>query len=73
MIAKLNRMVEYLSVTELTEKILEMSQYRLEMQRENTIESTARVENIEEFLSVTMDFEKRNDDKSLISFLTDLL
>ncbi len=32
-------MVEYLSVTELTEKILEMSQYRLEMQNENTLES----------------------------------
>ena len=72
MIDNLNRMVEYLSVTELTEKILEMSQYRLEMQRENTIESKARLENIEEFLSVTMDFEKRNEDKSLISFLTDL-
>lgn len=72
MIDNLNRMVEYLSVTELTEKILEMSQYRVEMQRENTIESKARLENIEEFLSVTMDFEKRNEDKSLISFLTDL-
>ncbi|TXK71741.1 DNA helicase PcrA [Paenibacillus sp. N3.4] len=72
MIDNLNRMVEYLSVTELTEKILEMSQYRLEMQRENTIESKARLENIDEFLSVTMEFEKRNEDKSLISFLTDL-
>lgn len=72
MIDNLNRMVEYLSVTELTEKVLELSQYRVEMQRENTIESKARLENIEEFLSVTMDFEKRNEDKSLISFLTDL-
>ncbi|OAS14452.1 DNA helicase PcrA [Paenibacillus oryzisoli] len=72
MVDNLNRMVDYLSVTELTEKILEMSQYRLEMERENTIESKARLENIEEFLSVTMDFEKRNEDKSLISFLTDL-
>ncbi|MZQ85721.1 DNA helicase PcrA [Paenibacillus sp. 5J-6] len=72
MIDNLNRMVEYLSVTELTEKVLELSQYRMEMQRENTIESKARLENIEEFLSVTMDFEKRNEDKSLISFLTDL-
>lgn len=72
MIANLTQMVEYLSVTELTEKILEMSQYRLELQRENTLESTARLENIDEFLSVTQDFEKRNDDKSLVSFLTDL-
>ncbi|MBB3114209.1 DNA helicase-2/ATP-dependent DNA helicase PcrA [Paenibacillus phyllosphaerae] len=72
MIANLTQMVEYLSVTELTEKILEMSEYRLELQREKTLESTARLENIDEFLSVTQDFEKRNDDKSLVSFLTDL-
>ncbi|BFH65497.1 DNA helicase PcrA [Paenibacillus azoreducens] len=72
MIAALNRMVDYLSVTELTEKMLEMSQYRIEMQRENTIESRSRLENIDEFLSVTMEFEKNNDDKSLVSFLTDL-
>ncbi|WP_282938875.1 DNA helicase PcrA [Paenibacillus sp. RC67] len=72
MIDNLYRMVEYLSVTELTEKMLELTEYRLELQREKTIESTARLENIDEFLSVTMEFEKRNDDKSLVSFLTDL-
>lgn len=72
MIAALSQMVDYLSVTELTEKMLEMSQYRIDMQRENTIESRSRLENIDEFLSVTMEFEKNNDDKSLVSFLTDL-
>ncbi|MBX4145833.1 DNA helicase PcrA [Paenibacillus lautus] len=72
MIAALSRMVEFLSVTELTEKILEMSEYRLELQNENTIESRSRLENIDEFLSVTQEFEKNNEDKSLISFLTDL-
>lgn len=72
MIAALHRMVEYLSVTELTEKVLELSQYRLEFQNENTLESKARLENIDEFLSVTMEFEKNNEDKSLVSFLTDL-
>lgn len=72
MIAGLHQMVEYLSVTELTEKILEMSQYRLELQNENTLESRSRLENIDEFLSVTMEFEKNNEDKTLVSFLTDL-
>ncbi|MFC4812841.1 DNA helicase PcrA [Paenibacillus sp. GCM10023250] len=71
-ILNLTRMVEYLSVTELTEKILELSGYREELERENTLESKARLENIDEFLSVTQDFEKRNEDKSLVSFLTDL-
>jgi DNA helicase-2/ATP-dependent DNA helicase PcrA len=71
-IDNLTRMVEYLSVTELTEKVLELSQYRLELHQENTLESKARLENIEEFLSVTMDFENRNEDRTLVSFLTDL-
>ncbi|MEQ7050289.1 DNA helicase PcrA [Paenibacillaceae sp. P-4] len=71
-IDNLNHMVEYLSVTELTEKMLELSEYKLELQRENTLESKARLENIDEFLSVTQEFEQRNEDKSLISFLTDL-
>ncbi|BBI36088.1 DNA helicase PcrA [Cohnella abietis] len=72
LINNLSAMVEYLSVTELTEKLLELTEYRLELQRENTLESKSRLENIEEFLSVTQEFEKRNDDKSLISFLTEL-
>ncbi|MEK8133144.1 DNA helicase PcrA [Paenibacillus filicis] len=72
MIENLYRMVDYLSVTDLTEKMLELSAYREELRRENTIESQARLENIDEFLSVTQEFEKRNEDKSLVSFLTDL-
>lgn len=72
MIDNLTRMVEYLSVTELTEKVLELSGYREELNRENTLESKARLENIDEFLSVTQEFENRNEDKSLVSFLTDL-
>jgi DNA helicase-2/ATP-dependent DNA helicase PcrA len=72
MISNLSAMVEYLSVTELTEKLLELTEYRLELQRENTLESKSRLENIEEFLSVTQEFEKRNEDKSLIAFLTEL-
>lgn len=72
MIASLRQMLQFLSVTELTEKLLEMSQYKIELQRENTLESKSRLENIEEFLSVTQEFEKNNEDKSLLSFLTDL-
>lgn len=72
MIRNLNAMIEYLTVTELTEKMLEMTEYRLELQRENTIESKSRLENIDEFLSVTLDFERRSEEKSLVSFLTDL-
>jgi DNA helicase-2/ATP-dependent DNA helicase PcrA len=72
MIDHLHRMVEYLSVTELTEKLLEMTGYRLELTREGTLEAQSRLENIDELLSVTMEFENRNEDKSLVAFLTDL-
>ena len=36
------------------------------------MEAIARLENIDEFLSVTLDFENKYDDKSLVSFLTEL-
>ncbi|MDP5275938.1 DNA helicase PcrA [Chengkuizengella axinellae] len=68
----LSSMIDYLTVSELTEKMLEMTEYKEPFLRENTIESKSKLENIEEFLSVTAEFEKRNEDDSLVSFLTDL-
>ena len=66
------QMVDFLSVTELTEQVLEKTEYVETLKKENTIEANARIENIEEFLSVTLDFEKTNEDKTLLSFLTEL-
>lgn len=63
---------EYLSVTELVEELLEKTGYREMLKNEKTIEAQSRLENIDEFLSVTTEFEKRSDDKSLVAFLTDL-
>lgn len=72
MIREFEQQVEYLGVTELTEQILERSGYRDMLEKEDTIESRTRLENIDEFLSVTQEFEKTNDDKSLVHFLTEL-
>ena len=72
MIVQLTKMVQYLTVTEITEQVLERSNYRFSLQQERTLESKARLENIEELLSVTMEFERKNEDKSLVCFLTDL-
>ena len=66
------KMQDYLSVTELVEQVIEKSGYRAMLENEKTIEAQSRLENIEEFLSVTKAFEERSDDKTLISFLTDL-
>ncbi|NUK31807.1 DNA helicase PcrA [Parageobacillus sp. VR-IP] len=63
---------EYISVTELVEEVLDKSGYREMLKAENTLEAQSRLENIDEFLSVTKHFENVSEDKSLIAFLTDL-
>jgi len=65
-------MQEYLSVTELVEEVLEKTGYYEMLKAEKSIEAQSRLENLDEFLSVTKNFEEGNDDKSLIAFLTDL-
>ncbi|WP_350303753.1 DNA helicase PcrA [Bacillus pumilus] len=72
LIDQLTNMQDYLSVTELTEEILEKTGYREALKVEKTIEAQSRLENIDEFLSVTKNFEEQNEDKSLVTFLTDL-
>ncbi|EHJ56133.1 ATP-dependent DNA helicase PcrA [Streptococcus urinalis FB127-CNA-2] len=49
-----------LTITEITEEILEESGYLENLQLQNTLESQARIENIEEFLSVTKNFDDSN-------------
>ncbi|MBB6447762.1 DNA helicase PcrA [Bacillus benzoevorans] len=66
------QMQEYLSVTELVEEVLEKTGYREMLKAEKSIEAESRLENLEEFLSVTKNFEENSEDKSLIGFLTDL-
>lgn len=72
LIDQMTNMQDYLSVTELTEEILEKTGYREALKIEKTIEAQSRLENIDEFLSVTKNFEEQNEDKSLVTFLTDL-
>lgn len=72
MIQELHSVSEYLSAVEITEEVLERSGYRDELKKENTLEAASRLENIDEFITVAQEFEKRNEDKSLIAFLTDL-
>ncbi len=67
------KMSEFLTVTELVEDLLTKSGYRSSLEQENTLEATMRIENLEEFLSVTKEFDSRKEEeKSLTDFLTDL-
>ncbi|MCY8676421.1 DNA helicase PcrA [Bacillus spizizenii] len=72
MIENLTNMQDYLSITELTEEILEKTEYREMLKAEKSIEAQSRLENIDEFLSVTKNFEQKSEDKTLVAFLTDL-
>ncbi len=65
-------MQEFLSVTELVEEILDKSGYREMLKAEKSLESQSRLENLDEFLTVTNAFEANSEDKSLTGFLTDL-
>jgi DNA helicase II / ATP-dependent DNA helicase PcrA len=72
MIQAFHGMADYLSAVEMTEEILSRSQYREEYKKEKTIEAQARLENIDEFISVAKEFENRNEDKSILALLTEL-
>lgn len=63
---------DFFTVTELVEDVLEKTGYMQALINEKTLESESRIENLKEFLSVTTEFEKRSEDKSLVAFLTDL-
>jgi DNA helicase II / ATP-dependent DNA helicase PcrA len=72
LIKNYTQMQEFLSVTELVEDILDKSGYREMLKAEKSIEAQSRLENLDELLSVTKNFEEVNEDKSLVAFLTDL-
>ncbi|SDN80304.1 DNA helicase PcrA [Alkalicoccus daliensis] len=65
-------MQEYLPVMELVEEMLEKTGYRDMLKMDKSLESEARLENINEFLSVAKEFEEASEDKTLTAFLTDL-
>ncbi|MDA8210455.1 MAG: DNA helicase PcrA [Clostridia bacterium] len=58
-----------ISLTQLVDDILEKTGYLAELQEENTIEAQTRIENLQEFRTVTADFDKNSEDPSLEYFL----
>lgn len=74
MIDRFIQLQEVSPVSELVEKVLEETGYRELLKKDKSIEAQSRLENIDEFLSVTQAFEARAEtsDKSLVAFLTDL-
>jgi DNA helicase-2/ATP-dependent DNA helicase PcrA len=60
------------SVKDITQKIITSSGYLKELENENTLEATAKIENIKELISAIDDFENRSPDKSLSGYLTQI-
>lgn len=59
MIQEVTQMIPYLTVTELTKEVLDHSGYLEDLKIQNTLEAQARIENLEEFLTVTQEFDKQ--------------
>ncbi|MFB4168587.1 DNA helicase PcrA [Virgibacillus sp. JSM 102003] len=72
LIKTLTQQQEFLTATDMVEAILQRTGYEQALKNERTIESQSRIENLEEFKTVTQDFEKISEDKTLVAFLTDL-
>ena len=53
------KMQEFLTLTELTEEVLAKTGYLDSLKAENTIEANARIENLQEFLTVTKAFDEQ--------------
>ncbi|KGX90228.1 ATP-dependent DNA helicase PcrA [Pontibacillus halophilus JSM 076056 = DSM 19796] len=72
MIKNWTQMQDYLTATDLVDEVLEKTGYEEMLKNDKSLESQSRLENINEFMSVTKNFEETAEDKSLIAFLTDL-
>lgn len=73
MIRDFRKMTEFLTMTELVETILDKTGYIEALRKEKSLEAESRIENLEEFYSVTQIFDNSEvEDKTLLSFLTDL-
>lgn len=60
------------TLTELVDLILEKTGMKQELEGDNSIESEIRLENLEEFKSITKTFEEKNGIISLEDFLTEI-
>lgn len=71
-IEQLKSLSEELTLTELIDKVLDASGMRQELESEKTLESEVRLENLEEFKSITKSFEEREGLVSLEDFLLEI-
>ena len=71
-VQKFRSQLEYLSVTELLNKVIEETGYVEELKAEDTEESRARIENIDELISKVVSYEQDAEEPSLDGFLSEV-
>ena len=76
-IEELRKMQEFLSISEFVEQVIEKTGYLAALEQQHTMEADARIENIQEFISVAKQFEQdrleeESEESPLLQFLTDL-
>ena len=71
-IEEINALRENLSLTELVDLVLNRTGIKQELLNEKTIQAEVRLENLEEFKSITRNFEEKNGIISLEDFLMEI-
>ena len=72
LIERLKEVSENLTLTELIDKVLDASGMRQELESEDSLEAEVRLENLEEFKSITKAFEEMEGSVSLEEFLLEI-
>ena len=69
LIEELRLKKQELSISELLKEVLNKSGYTRALESENTVEAETRMQNLEEFLTVAIEFEEESADNTLPEFL----
>ena len=72
LIERLREVSENLTLTELIDKVLDASGMKKELEDEQSLEAEVRLENLEEFKSITKAFEEQEGSVSLEEFLLEI-
>ena len=62
-------MKDEILISELIKETLQKTGYTKALEQENTVEAESRLQNLDEFLTVAMEFEEESADSSLGEFL----
>ena len=72
LMSTLRSFTEVYTVSQVIEKVLDVTGYKDELLKEKNNEGEDRLENLQELISVALEFESQSEDKSLETFLTNI-